>query len=532
MKRIGIACFLFCIALYCFTVFPEAWAIDTGLKAVLPIDQARIQKFAGIRALNSPKGVTSLTSAVYDDFNNLVSKERVPVADAARKQRAALLAHPDVADVQELKGSNLFVRFKDNNELLMLMGKETLGGDGQVLLAQDTTTPFVVAPLAPQMGTLATTTVIQGATPFPMPSFWSASPYALVFDCLSDEFVKAPPLAYQVGGNIDDMRLEVNYKWKGAADLYAAAHLGDFGYGVIFMRGHGGVINGNDFCFLVEPWYAAYPQPSSYTGTIRVSAFRYSIGQTQYGYAITSAFAQAYWTKRSFAGTMFFLESCHGADPAGLPGLPTWVLNHGASAWLGWNDSVSFGCGDNGSILFFKEAFSTGRTLGESVQSVANTGCRPPDLVLYSQNPAMGQHRPYAWQKDQEASSTPIRDITYVSVFSQNNMLYFNFLYRFPGTSSPEGAQIFIDSNNDYTFEYLVKCHDTTYEVFRQSAPGVYDKRVIYSVPVKNQVGYDNSCLLGIPWNVLETAGTAQVYFYDEKARDRAPNAGSYTVKR
>ena len=117
---------------------------------------------------------------------------------------------------------------------------------------------------------------------------------------------------------------------------------------------------------------------SGYTGTIRASAYNHAAGATQFGYIITGAFSSTYWADKAFPSTIFFLESCHGADPGALPGMPTWTTNHGASVWVGWNESVSFNCGDNGTDLFFQK-MKEQKTVTEAVDAVYATGCRPPE---------------------------------------------------------------------------------------------------------------------------------------------------------
>jgi hypothetical protein len=46
--------------------------------------------------------------------------------------------------------------------------------------------------------------------------------------------------------------------------------------------------------------------------------------------------------------------------------MPTWTTSHGASAWVGWNESVSFNCGDNGTDLFFQK-MKEQKTVAEAV---------------------------------------------------------------------------------------------------------------------------------------------------------------------
>lgn len=132
------------------------------------------------------------------------------------------------------------------------------------------------------------------------------------------------------------MGYTITEKLNNAASLAEAAAIDDGSFGVVLMRGHGGVVN-NSFAFLVRPWYDNPPPVNSgYVGTIPASATSYANGpQTKYGYLITNQFASTYWTNKSFPGTLFFLESCHGTDPSGVNGLPTWTVNHGASAWVG-----------------------------------------------------------------------------------------------------------------------------------------------------------------------------------------------------
>ena len=133
----------------------------------------------------------------------------------------------------------------------------------------------------------------------------------------------------------------------------------------------------------MRPWSSSpMPWASGYTGTWPVSFDSYATGSavTMYGYATSSGFASAYWTQ-TFPDTMFFLESCHGTDPAGVPGLPTWTLNHGAEAWIGFDNDVSFTNGDNGSKLFFSD-MAKWEDATSAISNVESAGYLPPNLKL------------------------------------------------------------------------------------------------------------------------------------------------------
>lgn len=208
----------------------------------------------------------------------------------------------------------------------------------------------------------------------------------MIFDCLEDDAnVVSPKIWQQVRSDLQSLGYTVTTRLNNSANLSNAAQIDDGEYGVVMLRGHGGDLGG-DFGFLVRPWYSSYPAANSgYSGTIRASAYNHAAGATQFGYVITGTFSSSYWADKAFPSTIFFLESCHGADPGALPGMPTWTTNHGASVWVGWNESVSFNCGDNGTDLFFQK-MKEQKTVAEAVDAVYATGCRPPELVAFPSN--------------------------------------------------------------------------------------------------------------------------------------------------
>jgi len=212
---------------------------------------------------------------------------------------------------------------------------------------------------------------------------------ALIFDCLEDDAnMVSPKIWQQVKSDLQALGYTVTTRLNNSANLANAAQIDNGEYGVVMLRGHGGDLGG-DFGFLVRPWYTSYPASNSgYTGTIRASAYNHAAGATQFGYIITGTFSSTYWADKTFPSTIFFLESCHGADPGALPGMPTWTTNHGASVWVGWNESVSFNCGDNGTDLFFQK-MKEQKTVGDAVNAVYATGCRPPNWLFPDQQGCM-----------------------------------------------------------------------------------------------------------------------------------------------
>ncbi|MBM9613807.1 hypothetical protein JWJ90_05840 [Desulfobulbus rhabdoformis] len=461
--------------------------------------------------------ITQLANKVHLDLNQKVKVQKVQLATAVLQQKNFLLKQPEVRSVQQLKGNNLMVRFKDGNELLMFLGTDSLGTVGQV------------APVQLQREVLKPAQQLKPVEQLRRPLYRiqpcaPQSKKALIFDCLEDDAnVVSPHIYQQVKSDLQALGYTVTTKLNNAANLSNAALIDNGEYGVVVLRGHGGDLGG-DFGFLVRPWYTSYPPSNSgYTGTLRASAYNHAAGETQFGYIITGSFSSTYWADKRFPSTLFFLESCHGADPGALPGMPTWTTSHGASAWVGWNESVSFNCGDNGTDLFFQK-MKEQKTVAEAVSAVYATGCRPPELVTFPEN--KGGCQLAVWKSDaNESAVTNGRDFKELRLVSGMGRLYAKVSFYAPPTFNE--FFFYLDTSGDAAAEVLVKCHPTNVEVYKQTQPGLFNNKVYTGAASKK--GNDYS--FDIPWNTsLGAAGSAKIWLYDMGVKDRLPNSGSVTL--
>ncbi|NTV67233.1 MAG: hypothetical protein HGB06_06040 [Chlorobaculum sp.] len=464
--------------------------------------------------------ITQLASKVHTDLNQLVKVRKVLLPTAVSQQKAFLLTQPEVQTVQELKGNNLMVRFKDGNELLMFLGEDTLGSGDQVMTVQAPNQ--AVKPAVQQLNPAI------GKIDFPVLLLMPCAPTsnkALIFDCLEDDAnVVAPKISQQVKSDLEALGYTVTSRLNNSASLANAALIDNGEYGVVVMRGHGGDLGG-DFGFLVRPWYSSYPPANSgYTGTIRASAYNHAAGATQFGYIITGSFSSTYWTDKAFPSSIFFLESCHGADPGALPGMPTWTTNHGASVWLGWNESVSFNCGDNGTDLFFRKIATEQKSVSEAVDAVFATGCRPPELVAFPGN--KGACQLAVWKADpNEAPVADARDFKLLRLVSSGSRLYATISFY----SAPVFDEFFfyVDTAGTAAAEVLVRCHGNNVEVYKQTMPGLYNNKVYTGTVSKSGNDYSFS----IPWDAsFGAASIAKVWLYDMTTTDRLPDSGSVTL--
>ncbi len=467
--------------------------------------------------------VNKLAAKIHTDFRSLVMVQKIQVANAVNQQRQFLLQQADVREVLQLRGNNLFVRFKDGNELLMLLGVDRLGtgaeNDAAIKLAQMPVQPQPLKQIHPEL---------QRIDPkiFQLMPCATNSNKALIFDCLEDDYnVVNPKIWMQVKADLEAMGYTVTTLLNNSANLANAALIDDGEYGIVFMRGHGGDLGG-DFGFLVRPWYASYPPANSgYTGTIRASAYNHAANATQFGYIITGQFSSTYWVNKPFPRTAFFLESCHGTDPGALPGMPTWTTNHGAIAWLGWNESVSFNCGDNGSKLFFQKMLE-GKTAGEAVAAVYATGCRPPELTIFPSGKEACKFT--TWKSDpNEGTVGDARDFRLVGLLSDRAHLHASI--TFYAVPTFDEFFFYADTGGTAGADVLVRCHPTNFEVYKQTSPGLYNNKVFTGTPTKS----GNTYSLAIPWDVsFGAVPSVKIWLYDMTGKDRLPDAGNVTVIR
>ncbi|ABL00177.1 hypothetical protein [Pelobacter propionicus] len=465
--------------------------------------------------------ITQLAGTVHTDLHRLVKERKMKIADAVTQQKAFLLRQAEVKEVKQLRGNNLMVHFKDGNELLMLLGEDRLGSADTITIAQAQQDVLKPVPQVIIPEREVNRDVLQRLLPCA-----PKSNKALIFDCLEDDAnVVSPKIWTQVKSDLESLGYTVTTKLNNNANLANAALIDDGEYGVVLMRGHGGDMGG-DFGFLVRPWYTSYPPANSgYTGTVRASAYNHAAGATQFGYIITGSFSSSYWNNKAFPSTIFFLESCHGADPGALPGMPTWTTNHGASVWLGWNESVSFNCGDNGTDLFFQK-MKEQASVGDAVAAVYATGCRPPELVAFPNS--RGRCQLAVWKSDpNETSVIDARDFKLIRLVSDGSRLYSTI--TFYGAPSFDEFFFYADTGGTAAAEVLVKCRPGSFDVYKQTSPGLFTNKVHSGTPSIS----GNSYSISVPWNTsYGTASQVKVWLYDMTGRDRLPDSGSVTLKK
>jgi hypothetical protein len=260
------------------------------------------------------------------------------------------------------------------------------------------------------------------------------------------------------------------------------------------------VLNGNDFMFLVRPWYENYPPVSSFTGTVRCSAFSMKHNRFMFAYGITKTFAQAYW-KNKFPSTLFFLDTCHGTDPAGLPGMPTYVLNNGALGWVGWNGSVSFISANEETKLFFSQ-MALGKNIGEALNYVMQKNY-PDKLTLFPAQQSQCRLGRWYWHSQVPQQVARGDCVDNVQVCWDGGTFYVRVEFWAAHDADNE-FQINVNAVGGNGAKVRIICHLNNFQVYKESAPGVYDTFLLRGVPYKM---FNNQYLAAIPWN--ETFGNA-----------------------
>lgn len=536
-----------------------------------------------------PAKINSVMGNAFNQFDQLTKVDKLSPADALSRQIASLRLQPEVELVEQLPdSSNLKVRFKDGYQLIMLQGDENLMGgltssssftipkiitspaiitNPDIKLPYTDASPTINTPdididppeLTPDIITNPDITItpedetsevfIPEIDPGLLPeisdvstamdpsvldinrilqaefsSQISAGRNAVILGNTNDDPNQRPDLESIVAGRLRNMGYNTAVFLNNEANLTRLSEIDTFDLGVILIIGHGAVVD-NDFYFMARPWYnSPPPADSGYTGTTVFYCYNGAARQCQYTYAVGSQFAETYWTNR-FPETMFVLLSCSSASRAGLNGLPAWTLNHGARAWLGWTDRVTFETGDWGTTRFFRELSDGWKTVSESIQAVDEDLNRPPILYLYYRaGDSMENIRiPHRYWDNSESGDG--QDLVLAEMEKGDGQLsikvYFSSIY------SSKLFSMYFDNDNDGQLETVAECYPDYFRI--DSINDGQSTLVGTGTPAINGCRYQ----ISLP---LETVGTyGRFYMYDfsngyQRPKDRLPDNGWYTM--
>ncbi|MGE5417588.1 MAG: hypothetical protein ACM3UZ_12700 [Acidobacteriota bacterium] len=490
-----------------------------------------------------PQRIGSIASSAHTGFQQMLKVQKMSPAEALKKQKGLLIKLPEVKQVDEQPGGNLFVRFKDGYEILMLLGEQTRGaainlqpktnlalpptttppstnqrGSGQV--QSDISVPSsIYNNLQPGTSSNSPQTVVNPglvtkipAGSFKMPPFTPNSNKALLFDTLKDCPAEMLGLDYFIKAQLESLGYKVTERYNNDANLSQAAYIDNPGYGVVFISTHGGIYGGN-FYFAVRPWYNYPPDMNSgYTGTIIVSCYNHSTGKTGFMYAVGKTFAQKYW-QQTFPGTMFMLDTCDPNHPAGVNSLPAWTISRGASSWVGWDETVEFYVGDRGSMLLFNK-LAVWTKLKDAVQGVYNAGYHPPTLKTYPAD--RGDFSLASWVTDiNQPNIADGIDFKTLKVLRVGDS--FEARVSFYAMPVVKKFHIYVDYNSDNKAEYEIIVTPEKFDVLKVS---------LMQAPMKIATGTPNiigsDYYIDIPWSTMSLpAGKLNFMIYNEDSQEK-----------
>jgi hypothetical protein len=434
----------------------------------------------------TPARIHEIINNTYMEIDRLTVEENMTPSDAALTQKQYLMQQPEVADIDNESNNELVVKFKNGYQVAMLLDNSMRGLVEQGLLQNGLPTNPLgrlgntlsgtfnnissgldAAPTAQQ--TTAATTVPVNTMPeaFGRKRPAPTSDKALIFDVTADDSRQLPALDTDIAKLLSDAGYSVTLQANNAASLNEAAAIDDGQYGVVFYSGHGGIVDG-EYYFAVRPWYDLPPAwNSGYSGTLVFSSFNVETESARYLYAIGKDFAVSYWTA-PFPGTFFLLDACAGTHPAGLDSLATWTINKGASAWLGWDDNVSFVTGDNALKDLIKQ-LSLWKTASEAIAQMESNLNQPPELKIIPS--ASGSVSLTMWRNDPNESAVPDnRDFRKLQMEKDSNYIY--AIISWYGIPSLEEFLLLFSTDADEDEEIMVRCQRDNFEAFGLTGTG------------------------------------------------------------
>ncbi|MGE5403436.1 MAG: LamG domain-containing protein [Candidatus Saccharibacteria bacterium] len=498
----------------------------------------------------SPARIDSVLVSSRSQFRQLTKIRKLSPVTALAQQIASLKKQPDVDLVEQLPSStDLKVRFKDGYEVVMLQSAEGIRGSSAI--GNNVYAPASIAPdkvsikssvqpgsvlpnLNYKMPPQQVSQITRPLDPSQIVSsgvdieklnasqlYQTCSPknyVGLIFDTTADNPYQTPGLDLSIQLSLVQMGYTYYQYVNNDADLKNAARLDEMNLGLVYISTHGTVVDGQ-FYFTVRPYYnSPPPADSGYVGT-KVFYVDNGYGQTKYVYGIGQEFAQTYWTNK-FAGTIFLLSACSSAKPSGIYSMPAWTIDNGASAWMGWTDSVSFKNSDKGTLTFLG-CMNSWMNVDEARGSVNKVIARPsPDMwgICSASQTSMPTLPHNMW--DTGSENYPA---------GQNFVLfqgekYDNALYiRICNVLNSPMFRLELDNNGDGKTDVRVKFTSTDYQIYSVAADGKETLKEFGKSMVQNGVYYT-----AIPWSSLFGSGSIKRYRFiegEDGGGDAMPNS-------
>lgn len=499
----------------------------------------------GSQAVNTDT-IKSITKNVHQNYRIQVLQKKKAPAPVLQQQLQYIIQQPAVKIAKLQPGGNIFVEYKNGYKMLMMLGKSTFGAAlPAAAISPKATLPVATATPLPKPPVTVDKTIIDPGKIIPNDSTSSnvytivpnnqvvidpnlvrpnpimflpntpSSRKALIFNTMRDQAAGCVTMGDQINNYLAEMGFQTTIKNNDSANLAAAANM-DNDYGMIFFAAHGGVVN-NDFYFMVRPYYTSPPAwNSGYTGTIVFSVDNWVTDEVNYVYAIGSQFAAAYWNDHDFPKTIWADCSCSSSDPAGMNGLPKWVVDHGSAAWVGWNAVLGYNPGTLGTPLFF-DKLRGWKTLGQAAADVKAAGYTPPDLTIYPTTKS-SQRLPM-WKSDvNEPAIADGRDFADVRMDRTNNL---TVQLKFYAAPTADEFFMYADTGGTSAAEICVKCHAGDFQVYKLTSTGGLGAQLFSGTPSISGSNYN----MIMPYaTCFGTVQKPKFWFYDMTSKDRLPD--------
>lgn len=303
-------------------------------------------------------------SEVYSKINDF-EKKGYAIKDQSDDLKKWLEQQEDVEEVTVYGDKDITVKFKDNTQVGILLGRKNTYG-GYTESSAD--------------NICSNNNEFSGCSGDPYPT----STKAAVIDTLRDDW---PPISTpdSIFNTLEGAGYDVDHIKNDSANLQYFSNFDDNEYGVVFIRSHGGMLNvsGEDkLHIMVRPFFATFPSSSGYNG---VGVFTVGTDVLPQGWAYTYAFnnlfVQQYMNNKRFPNSLFHLLVCHGANPLAENDMITSFLNRGVGCYTGWTDNASLTHGDPAAVQFFQVLCNSGvnptNTVVDAISEITSSGHSP-----------------------------------------------------------------------------------------------------------------------------------------------------------